>query len=148
MIEEAIESFKIVAPMLVPEMFSINNIKDVEIREDDALLSYSIPKPLDFEEVLNALEDQMEFILLYYHQAVGGIVFGQSCCAYSNPKYGHMIKINACTNANGMCDSIDVTLYDSLDFMCQEILEELRLKSERGCFLYHKEECDVMSDFL
>ena len=70
MIEEAIESFKIVAPMLVPEMFSINNIKDVEIREDDALLSYSIPKPLDFEEVLNALEDQMEFILLYYHQSM------------------------------------------------------------------------------
>ena len=36
MIEEAIESFKIVAPMLVPEMFSISNVQDVEIREDDA----------------------------------------------------------------------------------------------------------------
>ena len=84
--------------MLMPEMFSITNLKDVEIREDDALLSYTIPNPLDFEEVLNALEDQMEFILLYYHQTVSGIVFGQSCCAYSNPKYGHIIKVNGCTN--------------------------------------------------
>ena len=29
MIEEAIESFKIVAPIVGAEMFSINNIKDV-----------------------------------------------------------------------------------------------------------------------
>src|SRR5574344_906768 len=148
MIEEAIESFKIVAPMLVPEIFSTSNLKEVEIREDDALLSYAIINPMDFEEVLNTLEDQLEFILLYHHQAVSGIVFGQSCCAYSNPKYGHMVKVNASTNVNGMCDSIDVTIYDTLDFMCQELLEELRIKTNRGKFLYHKEECEVMSDFL
>ena len=117
LIEDGIELFKIYAPMRVPVIFDIKNLYDVEIREDEGILFYKLQKPIEFEELMNELEDQMEYILLYHHQPVEGIKFGQSCCSYSNPKYGHMFKINAATNLEGTRERVSVTIYDSLDDM-------------------------------
>ncbi|MGL5981052.1 MAG: hypothetical protein ACRCZY_09295 [Phocaeicola sp.] len=148
LIEDGIELFKIYAPMMVPVIFDIKNLYDVEIREDEGILFYKLQKPIEFEELMNELEDQMEYILLYHHQPVEGIKFGQSCCSYSNPKYGHMFKINAETNLEGTCERVSVTIYDSLDDMYGELLKELRLKIKSGKYLYRKDECSVMSDFF
>lgn len=148
MIQETIESFKVVAPLLVPEMFSVNNLQEIDIREEEAVITYNVRIPISYEEILNQLEDQMEFILLYSHQASSCTEFGKSCCAYSNPQYGHMFKINVSTNANGMCDTVYVSIYDSLDYMCHELVNELRLKSKHGSFLYNKEDTEVLSDFF
>ena len=74
--------------------------------------------------------------------------FGLSCCAYSNPKYGHMFKINAATNVNGLCEQVYVTIYDSLDDMYGEILKELHNKRTIGKYLYEKSEASVMGDFF
>jgi hypothetical protein len=148
LIEDGIELFKISAPLMVPDVFDMRNLHDVEIHEDEGILMYQLANPVEFESILNYLEDQMEFILLYYHQAVENMKFGLSCCAYSNPKYGHMFKVNASTNVNGLCEHVYVTIYDSLDDMEGEILNELRKKRTIGRYLYEKSESSVMSDFF
>lgn len=148
LIEDGIELFKISAPLMVPEVFAMSNLQDVEIHEDEGILMYELPRPIEFEDMLNYLEDQMEFILLYYHQALEDMKFGLSCCAYSNPKYGHMFKINAATNVDGLCEQVYVTIYDSLDDMYGEILKELHNKRTIGKYLYEKSEASVMGDFF
>lgn len=148
MIQEAIESFIVVAPLLVPQVFNVKGLREKEIRDDDALLTYQIEEPIDFETMLDYIEDQMEFIMLYHHQAISGMKFGHTCCAYSNPKYGHMFKLNIATNADGLCESVDVTVYNSLDYMCDELLQELQVKNKAGEYLYKREDFQVMTDFL
>lgn len=148
LIEDGIELFKISAPLMVPEVFNMGNLHDVEIHEDEGIMMYKLSRPIEFEDILNYLEDQMEFILLYYHQALEDMKFGLSCCAYSNPKYGHMFKINAATNVDGLCEHVYVTIYVSLDDMYGEILNELRKKRTIGKYLYEKAETSVMSDFF
>ena len=59
-----------------------------------------------------------------------------------------MSKVNAATNVNGLCEHVYVTIYDSLDDMEGEILNELRKKRTIGRYLYEKSESSVMSDFF
>lgn len=74
--------------------------------------------------------------------------FGHCCCSYSNPRFEHMFKLNSSTDEHGMCNTVDVTVFASLEYMCEELRSELRRISTKGKMLYDRTESKVLLDFF
>ena len=72
----------------------------------------------------------------------------QKCCAYSNPRFGRMYKLNATANGNIECDTLYVTLYDSLEIMGCELREELLKVIKNGHMLFARSEEELLRDFV
>ena len=119
--KEQIDRFITLASLEMPALVSQNLFQGAEVYEDYALLTFRLPKVYPIEELIDELEDQMELVLLYHHVPSGDTPFGQRCCAYSNPRFGHMHKLNAQANDHIECDTLYVTLYDSLEVMGSEL---------------------------
>jgi len=100
------------------------------------------------EEVMDMFEDDMELITLYHHIPAGSGNFGHGTCAYSNPAFGQMFKINARTEADGKVRHITATVYDSLEMMYGDLCLDLKLHSKNGHFKYKKDHADVLIDFF
>ena len=83
---------------------------------------------------MDIFEDDIEIIILYHHIPSSSTSFGHSACAYSNPAFGQMFKMNAKVAGNGYVDRIDVTIYDSLEFMCSDICLDMKLHEQSGHF--------------
>ena len=90
----------------------------------------------------------MELILLYHYLPSTSTDFGQKCCAYSNPRFGRMYKLNATANGNIECDTLYVTLYDSLEIMGCELREELLKVIKNGNVLFARSEEELLRDFI
>ena len=106
--------------------------------------------PLQLPQLLDVttIEDDMELITLYHHIPTHADKFGHSTCAYSNPAFGQMFKMNCKTDADGKVNSILVTIYDSLEQMYGELCLDLDLHSKSGTFKYKKNKDDLLMDFL
>lgn len=74
--------------------------------------------------------------------------FGHSTCAYSNPAFGQMFKMNAKTDTEGNVNSILVTIYDSLEQMYGDLCLDLELHSKSGFLKYKKDKSDVLMNFI
>jgi hypothetical protein len=148
MLKELIEQFKILAPLQMPALIDPALLVDTEYTEDYALLTFNLPKPLPMSEMLDYLDEQMELILMYGLVPTESTLFGQRCCAYSNPTFGHMFKINAITNDDGMCDAVYVTIYSSLEYMGYELRNEIKRVSKLGRFTYALSENDILIHFF
>ena len=97
---------------------------------------------------MDIFEDDMELITLYQHVPVGLEKSGHSTCAYSNPAFGQMFKMNARVTDTGKVDRIDVTIYDSLEFMCSDICLDLKLHEQGGYFKYRKNKEELLAEFI
>ena len=112
--KEQIDRFITLASLEMPALVSQNLFQGAEVYEDYALLTFHLPKVYPIEELIDELEDQMELVLLYHHVPRNDTPFGQRCCAYSNPRFGHMHKLNVQADVRMECDTLYVTLFDSL----------------------------------
>lgn len=148
MLREETERFKQMAAMMLPTVFSINTLKDISIDNDEAQLQYVLAEPMSIEDFLDDMEDLMQLIPLYHHRLSRAIFFGQSGCLYSNPHFGHMYKINGSTDDSGVIAIIDVTIYSSLDYMCEALRTELLQKGRQGHFLYQRQDSELLTDFI
>lgn len=74
--------------------------------------------------------------------------FEHSTCAYSNPAFGQMFKMNAKTDTEGKVNSIIVTIYDSLEQMYGDLCLDLELHSKGGFLKYKKDKADVLMNFI
>lgn len=90
----------------------------------------------------------MELITLYHHIPLQSEKFGHSTCAYSNPAFGQMFKMNAKTDTDGKVSSIIATVYDSLEQMYGDLCLDLNLHAKSGTFKYKKNKDDILMDFL
>ena len=97
---------------------------------------------------MDMFEDDMELITLYHHIPMRTEKFGHSTCAYSNPAFGQMFKMNAKTNTEGNVNSILVTIYDSLEQMYGDLCLDLELHSKSGFLKYKKDKSDVLMNFI
>ena len=97
---------------------------------------------------MDIIEDDMELITLYQHVPVGLEKSGHSTCAYSNPAFGQMFKMNARTDADGKVNRIIATIYDSLELMYGDLCLDLKLHAGNGSFKYKKNQEDVLLDFM
>jgi hypothetical protein len=57
MLNEAILKFKGLAPLILPELVNNNQLEEVSMYEDYAILPYSVQKPLPLEEVMDMFDD-------------------------------------------------------------------------------------------
>ena len=146
--KEQIDRFITLASLEMPALVSQNLFQGAEVCEDYALLTFHLPKVYPIEELIDELEDQMELVLLYHHVPSNDTPFGQRCCAYSNPRFGHMHKLNAQADDRMECDTLYVTLYDSLEVMGSELREELARVAKGGKLLYAVKEEELLKDFI
>lgn len=146
--KEQIDRFVTITSLEMPGLIQTDCFKEVDIYEDNALLTFSLPRIYPMEELIDEIEDQMELILLYHHIPTADTTFGQSCCAYSNPRFSRMFKLNAVADGGIKCDTLYVTLYESLEIMGCELRSELQEKSRRGTFMYSRKEEELLRDFF
>lgn len=146
--KEQIDRFITLASLEMPALVSQPLFQGAEVYEDYALLTFRLPRTYPLEELIDELEDQMGLVLLYHHVPSPDTPFGQRCCAYSNPRYGHMHKLNVLADDRVECDTLYVTLYDSLEVMASELREELGRAMNGGKLLYAVKEEELLKDFI
>ena len=142
------EDFLSFVPLQLPQLLDVTTMEQPRFYDDYVLLSFPLAEQYDLEEVMDILEDDMEMIILYHHIPTGATAFGSSTCAYSNPAFGQMFKMNARTTDSGKVDRIDVTIYDSLEFMCSDICLDLKLHEQSGHFKYRRNKEELLAEFI
>ena len=116
-------------PLQLPQLLDVTTMEKPQFYDDYVLLSF----PLAGQ---------------YHHIPSSSTSFGHSACAYSNPAFGQMFKMNAKVAGNGYVDRIDVTIYDSLEFMCSDICLDMKLHEQSGHFKYRKNKEELLSEFI
>lgn len=135
-------------PLQLPQLLDVTTMEKPQFYDDYVLLSFPIAGQYDLEEVMDILEDDIELVILYHHIPSSSTTFGRSACAYSNPAFGQMFKMNAKVGGTGKVDRIDVTVYDSLEFMCSDICLDLKLHERSGFFKYRKNKEELLAEFI
>lgn len=148
MLRHFLDDFMAFVPLQLPQLLDITTMEEPEFYGDYVLLTFPVRDPYDLEEVMDMFEDDMELITLYHHIPLLSEKFGHSTCAYSNPAFGQMFKMNARTDTDGKVSSIIATVYDSLEQMYGDLCLDLNLHSKSGIFKYKKNKDDILMDFL
>lgn len=148
MLRHFMDDFMAFVPLQLPQLLDITTMEEPEFYGDYVLLTFPVRDPYDLEEVMDMFEDDMELITLYHHIPLLSEKFGHSTCAYSNPAFGQMFKMNARTDTDGKVSSIIATVYDSLEQMYGDLCLDLNLHSKSGIFKYKKNKDDILMDFL
>lgn len=142
------DDFLSFVPLQLPQLLDVTTMEAPKFYDDYVLLSFPLTERYELEEVMDIFEDDMELIILYHHILSGATVFGSSICAYSNPAFGQMFKMNARVTDTGKVDRIDVTIYESLEFMCSDICLDLKLHEQNGHFKYCKPKEELLAEFI
>lgn len=148
MLRHFLNDFMAFVPLQLPQLLDITTMEEPQFYGDYVLLTFPMRDPYDLEEVMDMFEDDMELITLYHHIPLQSEKFGHSTCAYSNPAFGQMFKMNAKTDTDGKVSSIIATVYDSLEQMYGDLCLDLNLHAKSGTFKYKKNKDDILMDFL
>ena len=120
MLRHFYNDFMAFVPLQLPQLLDVTTMEEPQFYGDYVLLTF----PLRTEK------------------------FGHSTCAYSNPAFGQMFKMNAKTDTEGNVNSILVTIYDSLEQMYGDLCLDLELHSKSGFLKYKKDKSDVLMNFI
>lgn len=148
MLKHFLDDFLSFVPPQLPQLLDVTTMAKPEIYDDYAILTFPLSEPFELEEVMDMLEDDMELIILYHHVPSRQTRFGHSTCAYANPAFGRMFKINAKADDSGMVHSIAVTIYASIEMMNADISLDLQLRERSGHFVYKKPREEMLLDFI
>jgi hypothetical protein len=120
-----------------------------DVYEESAVLTFNTPVAYPINDLLDVLDDTMELVILYHVIPSDATVMGEQCCAYSDPTFDFIYKVNCITDDSGMCDTIYVTLYDSLEMLGIEVQNELEEQaSKSGEVVFARSMSDVLRDFI
>ena len=125
MLEQFCDDFLAVVPLQLPELLDKRKMEKPVKYDDYVLLTFQLN-----------------------HIPSRHTEFGHSCCAYSNPSFGRMFKVNGSTDERGMVSQIKVTIYDSLEHMSADVCLDLSLHCKNGFFKYMKPKEEVLLDFI
>lgn len=148
MLRHFFDDFMSTIPLQLPQLLDVTTMEEPQFYGDYVLLTFPLHDPYDLEEIMDILEDDMELITLYHHVPVGMRNIGHSTCAYSNPSFGQMFKINAKTEDDGKVKMVIATIYDSLELMYGDLYLDLKLHSLSGHFKYKKDLEELLIDFF
>lgn len=148
MLEQFCDDFLAVVPLQLPQLMDKRKMEKPVRYDDYVLLTFLLDAPYTIDEVMDMLEDEMELIILYHHIPSRQTEFGRSCCAYSNPAFGRMFKVNAATGGDGKVSQITVTIFGSLEYMSADVCLDLELHRKSGFFKYMKPKEEILLDFI
>ena len=148
MLQIFLDNFMALAPMQLPSLINREWMEEPEIYDEYVLLTFNLPTSHTLDDIMDMFEEQMELIPLYHKVSSGYTTYGHSCCAYSNPDFGHMYKINATTNGKGMISTVHVTIYDSSEFMYGDHCNDMKLNSTTGYFKFRREKAEILANFF
>ncbi|MCD7940613.1 MAG: hypothetical protein LUH50_11465 [Bacteroides intestinalis] len=137
--------FESIAKLTMPEFFDTKNVVETELLDDWEKYAYHPDKPLTLDRVMDILEEQNDILLLYHFIPSKAILCSRSCCGISNPKMERMIKITATTDDRGLCDTIHLTIYNSLEIMLGDIINERKRMLMRYNFGFDESYCKFLS---
>ena len=132
----------------VPQLIHKSWMRKPIIYDEYILLEFNFPQAFSLEDIMNMFEDQMELIILYHMVPSTSTSFGHCCCAYTNPAFGHMYKMNVMIDGNGLVNRVTVTIFDSLEFMGGDLCNDLELHAKTGSFKYRQNKFEVLSYFI
>ena len=95
MLRHFYNDFMALVPLQLPQLIDVTTMEKPQFYGDYVLLTFPLRDSYDLEEVMDMFEDDMELITLYHHIPMRVGEFGYSTCAYSNPAFGQMFKMNA-----------------------------------------------------
>jgi len=148
MLKHKIERFLTYISMQMPALMSRANYAGAEIFDGMAVLEFKLPKPCDVGDLLDEFDDQMELIILYHVIPSEATVMGHRCCAYSNPSFDYLYKVNGISDDNGICDTLYVSLYDSLESFGLDLQAELNDQTSKSKVVFARREEDLLRDFM
>ena len=70
MTQHSIETFRTLAPLLLPQLFDLNQLDSIDDYDDYALMTFSLAERMSIEDILDSLEDQMELNILYHMKRI------------------------------------------------------------------------------
>ena len=133
--------FESIAKLTMPELFDTENVTETEIHYDWEKYAYHIETPLTLNQVMDVLEEQNDILILYHFIPSKAVLCARTCCAVSNPDMEHMVKISTTTDDRGLCDTIHLTIFSSLEIMLGEISCEKKRMMERFNFDFEDTYC-------
>ena len=142
------QAFMADVPEQLPQLIHKSWMKKPIIYDEYILLEFNFPQAFSLEDIMNMFEDQMELIILYHMVPSTSTSFGHCCCAYTNPAFGHMYKMNVMIDGNGLVNRVTVTIFDSLEFMGGDLCNDLELHAKTGSFKYRQNKFEVLSYFI
>ena len=148
MLRKYFEEFMADVPEQLPQLIHKSWMKKPIIYDEYILLVFNFPQAFSLEDIMNMFEDQMELIILYHMVPSTSTSFGHCCCAYTNPAFGHMYKMNVMIDGNGLVNRVTVTIFDSLEFMGGDLCNDLELHAKTGSFKYRQNKFEVLSYFI
>ena len=148
MLRKYFEEFMADVPEQLPQLIHKSWMKKPIIYDEYILLEFNFPQAFSLEDIMNMFEDQMELIILYHMVPSTSPSFGHCCCAYTNPAFGHMYKMNVMIDGNGLVNRVTVTIFDSLEFMGGDLCNDLELHAKTGSFKYRQNKFEVLSYFI
>ena len=148
MLRKYFEEFMADVPEQLPQLIHKSWMKKPIIYDEYILLEFNFPQAFSLEDIMNMFEDQMELIILYHMVPSTSTSFGHCCCAYTNPAFGHMYKMNVMIDGNGLVNRVTVTIFDSLEFMGGDLCNDLELHAKTGSFKYRHNKFEVLSYFI
>ena len=148
MLRKYFKEFMADVPEQLPQLIHKSWMKKPIIYDEYILLEFNFPQAFSLEDIMNMFEDQMELIILYHMVPSTSTSFGHCCCAYTNPAFGHMYKMNVMIDGNGLVNRVTVTIFDSLEFMGGDLCNDLELHAKTGSFKYRQNKFEVLSYFI
>ena len=148
MLRKYFEEFMADVPEQLPQLIHKSWMKKPIIYDEYILREFNFPQAFSLEDIMNMFEDQMELIILYHMVPSTSTSFGHCCCAYTNPAFGHMYKMNVMIDGNGLVNRVTVTIFDSLEFMGGDLCNDLELHAKTGSFKYRQNKFEVLSYFI
>ena len=148
MLRKYFEEFMADVPEQLPQLIHKSWMKKPIIYDEYILLEFNFPQAFSLEDIMNMFEDQMELIILYHMVPSTSTSFGHCSCAYTNPAFGHMYKMNVMIDGNGLVNRVTVTIFDSLEFMGGDLCNDLELHAKTGSFKYRQNKFEVLSYFI
>lgn len=146
-LQKAVERFQNSVPSMFPSLIGPGATCSKCLAGDSVILTYELQAKFGMDDVMDVLEDQMEFSVLYDHELSRGVLYGRQCCAYADIKFDHMLKVNASTNQQGLVDQLIFTVYDSLEVLVNDLISELNRHAAYGCLRFSKTVKDLLVEF-
>lgn len=146
--DETIYKFELTMSLMTSGIIDRDRVGESAVFDDRAVVQYKLKRAMAFQDLIDMLDDNDNVIMLYKFILRRDSQVGRSCSYYSNNRRGPMFRIDFYTERDGMCHSVTVIFFTSLEYMYQDIMREHGRIQLHGRLEYLRPERKVIADFM